>query len=47
MSLAMLLGVWGEGNWGTDLPAGCILAAVLSEHTLTVAGGVAGFVGRG
>ena len=27
-----------ESNWGTDLPAGCVLAVVLSEHTRTVAG---------
>ena len=38
----------GGGEWGrkraTDLPAGCVLAVVLSEHTRTVARDVAGCV---
>ena len=38
----MLLGVWGEGNWGTDVLAGCVLGVVLSEHTRTAAVDVAG-----
>ena len=40
--------MWVEGNEGrnraTDLPAGCVLGVVLSEHTQNVARDVVGCV---
>ena len=43
-----MFAVWVEGNGGrnraTDLPAGCVLGVVLSEHIRTVARDVAGCV---
>ena len=46
LSLGIFLRMW-ESNWGTGLPAGCILGVNLSEHIRNVAGNAAGCVGGG